>query len=98
MRRSIAFCNTSYDSQLYLIQSTTWVLPMTRGLFLLNIRSIPMTTSSVDIAGIQPVDLDAGLVFSGQPSGRPVKGFDRPCAHTPILDPGYPLHRPRGDG
>lgn len=51
-----------------------------------------MTTSSLDIAGIQPVELDAGLVFSGQSSGRPVKGFDRPCAHTPILDPGYLFH------
>ena len=26
------------------------------------------------------IDLDAGAVFSGTPSGRIIKGFDKPCA------------------
>lgn len=51
-----------------------------------------MTTSHADLAGLQAVDLDAGLVFSGQPSGRMVKGFDRPSAQTPALDPDYRFH------
>ncbi|MEG6506106.1 AAA family ATPase [Nitratidesulfovibrio sp. 1201_IL3209] len=38
------------------------------------------------------IDLDAGAVFSGTPSGRIIKGFDKPCAHTPNIDPDYVFH------
>ena len=38
------------------------------------------------------IDLDAGAVFSGTPSGRVIKGFDKPCAHTPNIDPDYVFH------
>ncbi len=34
-------------------------------------------------------DLDAGEVFSNRPSGTVVRGYDRPSAYTPAIDPGY---------
>lgn len=51
-----------------------------------------MTTLVTDLSTLQPVDLDAGTVFSGQPSGRTVRGFGRPCLHTPAIDPTYLFH------
>ncbi len=46
-----------------------------------------MTDRSSDLAGLQAIDLDAGEVFSGQPSGRTIKGFAKPSLHTPAVDP-----------
>lgn len=41
---------------------------------------------------LQVADLDAGDIFSGLPSGRTVKGYAAPCAHTPVLEPDYLFH------
>ena len=51
-----------------------------------------MTDRPSDLAGLQAIDLDAGEVFSGQPSGRTIKGFAKPCLHTPAVDPFYLFH------
>ena len=40
--------------------------------------------------GPSPItDLDAGEIFSGQPSGRIIKGYAAPCAHTPMIEPDH---------
>lgn len=41
---------------------------------------------------LQVAEFDAGQLFSGQPSGRMVQGFDRPSLHTPIWDARYLFH------
>lgn len=41
------------------------------------------------LEALQPVQLDAGTVFSGQPSGVPVSGYAEACPYTPRLDPDY---------
>lgn len=46
------------------------------------------------LEALQPVQLDAGTVFSGQPSGVPVNGYAEACPYTPRLDPDY---APEGD-
>jgi cobaltochelatase CobS len=38
-------------------------------------------------------DLDAGEIFSGQPSGRIIKGYAAPCIHTPMIEPDYLFHQ-----
>lgn len=52
-----------------------------------------MTESHVDLACLQVTDLDAGEVFSGEHSGRPIKGFAAPSLHTPPLDLNYLFHQ-----
>lgn len=42
-----------------------------------------------DFQELQPVDLDAGQIFSGSPSGTTVRGYAQPCAYTPERDPSY---------
>ena len=51
-----------------------------------------MTDPLADLGRLQVVDLDAGKVFSGQPSGRTIKGFAKPSIHTPTVDPDYLFH------
>ena len=46
------------------------------------------------LESLQPVQLDAGTVFSGQPSGVPVNGYAEATPYTPRLDPDY---APEGD-
>ena len=46
------------------------------------------------LEALQPVQLDAGTVFSCQPSGVPVNGYAEACPYTPRLDPDY---APEGD-
>ena len=41
------------------------------------------------LANLLPVDLDAGQVFSGRPSGRTIKGYDAPCPYCPLADHDY---------
>lgn len=41
------------------------------------------------LESLQPVQLDAGTVFSGQPSGVPVNGYAAACLYTPTVDPDY---------
>ncbi len=44
------------------------------------------------LQGLTPTDLDAGTVFSGSPSGKPVKGYTKASPFTPDIDPGYLFH------
>ena len=41
------------------------------------------------LEALQPVQLDAGTVFSGQSSGVPVNGYAEACPYAPRLDPDY---------
>lgn len=50
-----------------------------------------------ELSSLIPLDLDAGQVFSGTPSGRMVKGFAKPCAYTPTSDPDYLFHESSRD-
>ena len=45
-----------------------------------------------DLSQLQIVDLDAGDLFSGQPSGRMIRGFAAPCLYTPTINPDYLFH------
>lgn len=45
-----------------------------------------------DLQQLQMVELDAGDIFSGHPSGRLIKGYAAPCRHTPSIDPDYLFH------
>lgn len=51
-----------------------------------------MTEPITDLARLRVADLDAGDVFSGQASGRLIKGFQSSCHHTPAIDPTYLFH------
>jgi cobaltochelatase CobS len=51
-----------------------------------------METLAHELESLLPADLDAGEIFSGQPSGRPVKGYRKPCAYTPRSDGNYLFH------
>ena len=46
---------------------------------------------------LQPLDLDAGSVFSGTPSGRTVAGYACPSEYTPAIDPNYIFHETSRD-
>ena len=46
---------------------------------------------------LQPVDLDAGQVFSGKASGTKVRGYTTPSAYTPTIDPNYVFHESSRD-
>jgi cobaltochelatase CobS len=45
-----------------------------------------------ELQTLQPVEHDAGEVFSGKKSKRMVRGFSSPCSFTPDLDPDYLFH------
>ena len=47
------------------------------------------------LASLQEVEMDAGTVFSGTPSGTPVKGYAQPSPFTPKLNPDYVFHEHR---
>lgn len=61
-------------------------LPM-RGVLLFKEPNV--ANASTELKDLQPIELDAGKVFTGKPSGTIVRGYDRPCAYTPDLDPLY---------
>lgn len=44
------------------------------------------------LKSIQKVDLDAGTVFSGTPSGTKVKGYAKATPFTPKINPDYVFH------
>ena len=50
-----------------------------------------------ELSNLQPVDLDAGQVFSGQPSGTYLRGYANPSAYTPKSDPNYQFHETSRD-
>ena len=52
---------------------------------------------SNELASLQSTDLDAGLVFSGKPSGTMVRGYAIASAYTPAIDPGYVFHESSRD-
>ena len=56
-----------------------------------------MSDRHEELSGLQPVDFDAGQIFSGKSSGTLVRGYDRPSAYTPKLDPHYILHESSRD-
>ncbi|RXF78004.1 cobalamin synthase [Desulfovibrio sp. DS-1] len=56
---------------------------------------MPHTDSGLH--ALQPVDLDAGAVFSGTPSGRMIKGYRQPSTYTPKADPDYIFHETTRD-
>ncbi len=56
---------------------------------------MPHTDSGLH--ALQPVDLDAGALFSGTPSGRMIKGYRQPSTYTPKTDPDYIFHETTRD-
>lgn len=36
-----------------------------------------------ELEALTPVEMDAGLVFSGVPTGNTIWGFQNPCLYTP---------------
>jgi len=55
-----------------------------------------MSTHS-DLENLVITDLDAGLVFSGSPSGRMVKGYAERSPFTPAVNPHYIFHEQSRD-
>jgi cobaltochelatase CobS len=55
------------------------------------------TTLHAELGNLQPLELDAGSVFSGMPSGRTVSGYSEPCCYTSVPDPDYIFHETSRD-
>ena len=51
-----------------------------------------MDSIPTELSNLTPVNLDAGQVFSGKPSGTIVRGYDRATAYTPAIDMSYVMH------
>jgi cobaltochelatase CobS len=49
------------------------------------------------LENLTPADLDAGVVFSGSPSGKIVKGFSARTVFTPSMDSNYIFHEQSRD-
>jgi cobaltochelatase CobS len=49
------------------------------------------------LQNLTPTDLDAGTVFSGNPSGKMVRGFSASTMFTPAVNPNYILHKQSRD-
>lgn len=62
-----------------------------------HLRGVDMTNITNELANLQPVELDAGVVFSGNPSGTMIQGYSQPSAYTPLLDPDYIFHEASRD-
>ena len=45
-----------------------------------------------ELEALTPTEMDAGLVFSGVPTGNTIWGFQNPCLYTPAIDPHYSFH------
>lgn len=50
-----------------------------------------MPTNDV-LENLHPVNLDAGVIFSGKSSGTKIKGYDKATPYTPQIDPDYIFH------
>ena len=46
---------------------------------------------------LNPITLDSGQVFSGKPSGKQIRGYAKPSAYTPAIDPDYIFHESSRD-
>jgi cobaltochelatase CobS len=55
------------------------------------------TTMHSELDNLQPLDLDAGSVFSATPSGKTIAGYSGPCSYTPTPDPDYIFHETSRD-
>ena len=56
-----------------------------------------MSTVISELEKLKSVKLDAGEVFSGQPSGTLVGGYAEPSSYTPAIDPDYIFHESSRD-
>ena len=55
-------------------------------------RSIIMESQTIqELEALTPTEMDAGLVFSGVPTGNTIWGYQNPCLYTPAVDPHYSL-------
>ena len=50
-----------------------------------------------ELASLVPAQLDAGQVFTGMPTGKAVKGYEKACSYTPSVDPTYIFHESARD-
>lgn len=48
-----------------------------------------MATQITELQNLQSVNLDAGQIFSGNPSGTMIRGYASPSAYTPEIDVDY---------
>ena len=48
--------------------------------------------NSMALEALTPMEMDAGLVFSGVPTGNKIWGYQNPCLYTPAIDPHYSFH------
>ena len=48
-----------------------------------------MTTQISELQNLRPVEMDAGQIFSGNPSGTVIKGYGEKSSYTPKVDPDY---------
>ena len=55
-----------------------------------------MITNDI-LTTIKTKELDAGLIFSGHPSGTKVMGYDKPCSFTPKINSNYIFHEASRD-
>lgn len=39
-----------------------------------------------ELEALTPTEMDAGLVFSGVPTGNKIWGYQNPCLYTPAID------------
>jgi len=51
-----------------------------------------IVTAAEVLAGLEPKEFDAGEMFSGNKSNKPVWGFAEPSYYTPERDPNYIFH------
>ena len=50
-----------------------------------------------ELEALMPTEMDAGLVFSGVPTGTKIWGYQNPCLYTPAIDPHYSFHESARD-
>ena len=55
-------------------------------------RKNDIVTAAEVLAGLEPKEFDAGEMFSGKKSNKPVWGFAEPSYYTPERDPNYIFH------
>ncbi|WP_370791631.1 hypothetical protein [Bilophila wadsworthia] len=51
----------------------------------------------MELEALMPVEMDAGLVFSGVSTGNKIWGYQNPCLYTPAVDPNYCFHESAWD-
>lgn len=56
-----------------------------------------MHTAINELEKLESVNMDAGQIFSGHPSGTSIMGYADPCSYTPKIDPDYIFHESSRD-